>query len=904
MTTDPSHSTSLLWFPASSSALSAAELGGKGSNLARLVSAGSRVPDFFMLPVEAFASVLGTVALPADGAGVEERRNQVLGAELPQALRTALQRAVADLGAGDGLLAVRSSAVGEDGGTASFAGQFETVLGVPPREDAVWDAVRHVWASSFSPHALAYLREQGEKSVRMAVVVQRLVQPEVSGVVFTLDPVSGDRDTAVVSAVYGLGEGLVSGALDADTFRVRFAGDGRRQVEAALARKEEAVRPTPDGGTATEAVDAAMRDAPSLTDAEAVRIAEAARELAARLGGPQDVEWALAPGAEGPRTLWILQARPVTAAAAPTRALPGERRTWDNQNIVEPYPGITLPLSYSIAQVAMGQVFVAYARTFGAPADLVEANRAAFDGILALIRGRVYYNLRNYLRSISLVPGISVQGDEMMRVPLPPDPPGTPAPAAGALPGALLLAARVLPISARLLRETARLEGELGEFSRHAAYVLDPLARADLGTMTVDELRGVYTQIDRELLRRWHAPMLNDGLLDLWMMVMGQTLAAWLPGSPPTLMNDLVSGDGGMVSTEPVRRLGELAAQARADEAARALLEGDADAAEAWRQLTTRPEHASLAAALHDYAERYGDRCADEMKVEARTFADDPAFLVETLQAQVRAPAEAATGARGAELRAAAEAHVRERLPGGRQVPFFAVLEQVRRQMRARENTRFERTRAMGMLRRAFLALGSRLADAGVLESGRDVVYLTKEELFAFLDGSSPGGLRALATARCAEFDAYSRMPELPERFTTTGPPALSPIEPYRGSIVSFAPPPPSGDGLRGMGCCAGIVRAPVRIVHDPRNAGELAGHILVARQTDPGWTLLFTRAAGVLVQRGSLLSHAAIVAREMGIPCIVAIPDLLARLEDGEVVEMDGAAGTVRKLQGLSPAP
>jgi phosphohistidine swiveling domain-containing protein len=203
------------------------------------------------------------------------------------------------------------------------------------------------------------------------------------------------------------------------------------------------------------------------------------------------------------------------------------------------------------------------------------------------------------------------------------------------------------------------------------------------------------------------------------------------------------------------------------------------------------------------------------------------------------------------------------------------------------------------VFRRLFTALGARLAGAGALADPRDVFYLTTDEVFAWLDGHSvDGDLRPLVAARRAEFEAYRLLPDPPHRFATRGPPALSALEPL---APAGGPPPTGPDGtLRGTGCCPGVVRATVRVVRDPRQPGELAGRILVAEQTDPGWTLLFPAAAGVLVERGSMLSHAALVARELGVPCVVGIPRLLEVLRDGEVVEMDGATGTVLRV----PAP
>jgi pyruvate,water dikinase len=152
--------------------------------------------------------------------------------------------------------------------------------------------------------------------------------------------------------------------------------------------------------------------------------------------------------------------------------------------------------------------------------------------------------------------------------------------------------------------------------------------------------------------------------------------------------------------------------------------------------------------------------------------------------------------------------------------------------------------------------------------------------------------LRGLVALRRAEWDGYTRASAPPERFTSIGPPELG-----RWEVADIAGAQPDGEALQGLGCCPGIVRAPVRVVRDPREAGDLSGRILVAERTDPGWTLLFPAASGLLVQRGSLLSHSAIVAREVGLACIVAIPGLLETLRDGETVEMDGTTGRVRRI-------
>jgi len=863
-----------------------AEIGGKAYNLARLARMPPAVPHFFVLRAGALTHLLlGGDAFPETEEEIERVRERAACVPLPDAVRGALREALEVVGHGP--LAVRSSAAGEDGARSSFAGQFETVLGVPPDEDAVWRAVCRVWASAFQRRAEAYRRERGERAGPMAVVVQGLVEPEAAGVAFSVDPVSGDGATAVVSAVYGLGEGLVSGALDADTYYVRTAPGGGVAVEAKVVPKRHALRfDRAAAAVRVEEVAPGLQGQPALTDAEARAIAEQTRALAAAFGAEQDVEWALAPGPDGPRHLFLLQARPITTLG---EARPAALRVWDNENLVESLPGVTLPLTYSVARRAFAQLFVSHCLALGASERDVAEHLDAFDALVGLVRGRAYYDVAALDRIQRLIPATEPRDGGVV-------PPALPAePLPGALPPELLLAVRGIDLPDRLLRDTARLGDELDAFRSRVRDVLDPLAAADFGAAAPDELRRHYERLDRGLLAHWQGPMLNDSLVLSWMGLLHETIRRWVPGvHPAALVNQLVAGASHLVSAEPVRLLAALAGRARGDARLYALLTGDAAASEVWEALHADSAFAELAAGLREFQARFGDRCPDELKLEAASYAESPEALVQALR--VCAAAGEAPAGSGEELRARAETDVRERLPPDRSAPFFAVVEQTRRVVQERENTRFERTRAFGVIRRLFTAMGARLAEAGALADPRDVFYLTTHELFAWLDGHAVSGdLRPLAAVRRAEFEAYRLLADPPRRFATRGPPALSALEP----VPPPGMPPAAGpDGmLRGMGCCPGVVRAAVRVVRDPRQPGELAGRILVAEQTDPGWTLLFPAAAGVLVQRGSILSHAALVARELGVPCVVGIPRLLDVLRDGEVVEMDGATGIVRRV-------
>lgn len=858
---------------------SAAEIGGKAHALSRLEAAGVEVPRWFAVPAAIFRNLVPDEVEYADDAG--RLREHVLSIETPTALADAIASALTATRLAGFPLAVRSSAAGEDAAGASFAGQFDTVLGVPGDATEVVDAIRRVWASAFSPHAVAY-----GGGGAMAVIVQELVDPAVAGVAFGADPVTGDEALCVVSAVHGLGEGLVSGEMDADTWRIAAGDDGPDAalsiVSREIASKPVAIRPDAAGGTRTEDVPADLRNAPALTDAEAITIARTVRRLGDELGGPRDVEWALV-GEE--RRLVILQARPIT-----TLGEGGERRLWDNSNIVESYAGITSPLTFSFARSVYEEVYRQFCALVGVSGQRIDRNRHVFANMLGLVRGRVFYNLRNWYRVLALLPGFALNRAFMERMMGVREPLPDPVVGDGS-DGKVRDAVRVGRMVRRLARESRRLKQEVPAFHALVDRVLAPLGAADLNGWSADRLTALYRQLEDDLLRRWQTPIVNDFFAMLWFGLLGRLVERWLPEEPPTLVNDLLTHEGGVISTEPARQVAVLTDHVRADEELTRLFASEPDDGRLLHRI--EGEAPAFHAALRAYIDRFGDRCMNELKLETVTLREDPAFLIRTLRGYLAGGVRPVNPSGAAPVRRAAEARVATVLRGVRRRLFSLVLGQTRLRVRDRENLRFERTRVFGMVRRIFVGFGHHFVRSGVLDEARDVFFLWVEEVFAHVEGTgTTGDLRALVALRRATWRTYEEGPPPPDRFESVGPPELGRwITPDAVTVDVDA-------ALSGTGCCPGIVRAPVRLVRDPNNAGDLAGRILVAERTDPGWTLLFPQARGILVERGSLLSHSAIVAREMSIPCIVAVPGLLSTLRDGEMVEMDGAAGIIRRLE------
>lgn len=776
-------------------------VGGKAAALARLVRAGFRVPDFFVI--------------------------------LPGADESAIFITFDQHFATGEKVACRSSARGEDSAEHSFAGQYDSFLEVT--REALMEKTAAVRASGCSERAAAYGATRGAEVMEPAVIVQRMVAAEFAGVAFSADPVSGRRDVAVVSAVRGLGETLVSGEADGETL----------EIDA-------------DGSSLSRRGDAEV----SLSDADAARIAALAREAAAYFGCPQDIEWAI----DGAGELFLLQSRPITTLpAAPAADAP--RILWDNSNIAESYSGVTTPMTYSFARRAYENVYREFCRLLWVPQGRIDQGEPVFRAMIGLVRGRVYYNLCSWYRVLAMLPGFRLNRafmEQMM---------GVREPMPDALVSEIEREASVGPLRdawhlartlAGLVARAVLLPRTIRAFHARLNTALDAVPTADLESLPPHELIHHYQRLEASLLRRWDAPLINDFFAMIACGVLHKWSARWL--GDESLANLGLRDIGEIVSLEPARRIQAMAAKSARSE--------------------------SIDDDLAAYIEKFGDRCVEELKLESPTLGDDPAPLHRAIDAMAARLRENPTPPAKPESDTTLDTAV-SKLPWHRRRLFRWMLEKARLRVRDRENLRFERTRLFGRVRRILRGLGVHLTNLKRLNHPDDVFYAELGEVLGFFDGTTPAPIsQETIDARRTEFENWRESPAPPDRFETVGPPSLA-----ESIIARAAEPTIEGTDLCGIGACAGIVRGPVRVVFDPRGVVLARGEILVAQQTDPGWVVLFPAAAGLLVERGSLLSHSAIVAREMGIPAIVSIPGVTSQLTDGEWVEMDGTTGAICRI-------
>jgi phosphohistidine swiveling domain-containing protein len=869
-------------------------IGGKAANLARLEQGGLPVPPWFCVTTAVFRDVsAAAVASVADdlarfdGSDQEQAtRISTRIAEaihrtgLPEGDRAALHGCFRSLADERPFVAVRSSAADEDSAAASFAGQMDSFLFVPDRD--LERRVLDCFASCFSPRALAYRRLHGKTAVQhAAVIVQQMIDSRLSGVLFTANPTTGDRGETVICAAMGVGEGVVADRVEADTFYVDSATLAvRRRVEAAK-RARVAFDTAHGSGTTVVDVDDDEAACGTLTDAQLAALARLGTSTQQLFGGPQDVEWAI----DSAQRIHVLQARPITTLQ------PARTTVFDNANIVESYPGWSLPLTFSFVRAAYERTFRETSRTMGVPESVLKANHAVHENLVALINGSIYYNLLNWYKLFLFVPGfdgalpaweqaLGVQGLTPPREP----PPATTL-------GRLRTRWRQLRVAARLAWLFVRLDRKVAAFHRRFQGIQQDFQRHDLDRADAHDLVDLTERVIVAFAEPYSISVVNDAFVQQMYAALGRLIARWQLGEPG-LRNDLLAGEGVMQSILPVQSLIALATEIRGSPALSTLF-AESPAEAIWNQLARDQGLAPFRGRLLKHIDDFGDRTFHELKLETPSASDDPTLVVELLRNYANRGVTSAP--RTDDRRRTAEAAVAARLARHpfKRARFAFVLRRCRRMVAHREDMRLARSRGFGLMKRIVRALGDRMTRAGLIDQPRDIFYLALEEITAAVRGSSvTRDLRALVNQRRAEYEVFKQQP-LPSRVITRGI-ALSSVtrEPVRAVEGSTGV-----RELRGIGCSAGRVRARARVVREPQQHLHISGEILVAPMTDPGWVFLMVPASGLIVERGSVLSHTAIIGRELGIPTVVAVADATACIADGQLVEMDGTEGIVRLL-------
>lgn len=882
-------------------------IGGKAESLLKL-QRNHRVPKWIVLPVEAFleslsvsgigqeiGAIVATVT-PDSTASVAERVHRlILTTPLSEEWRHELESVF-----GDAFVSVRSSAADEDGAQFSFAGIHESFLYVRGA-DAIMSHIRKVWASGYHERALLYRQEHGLSChpVPMAVIVQEMIPAEVSGVIFTVDPTTDDPHKLAISALYGLGEGLVSAGLDAD-----HIGYDKRTGNVVESISEKEMRYDYDEASGTGVVESSVapsqRKTPALSRQMVNTLVAAALDIERSRRRPQDIEFCVDSSGE----VYMLQSRDITTAKAYGPAA-GNRQIWDNANIIESYSGVTSPMTFSFIRHAYAVVYHCFSEVMGIPRRVIQENQGVYHNMLGLFQGQVYYNLQNWYRLIQQFPGYNYNKafmESMMGVKDKADD-GDQSQGGGWARKYFVELPKLLGLVGRMVSRFLSIKRLVPAFNRHFDRHYEYWASLDFSELAPHELMRIYHEMEQKLLRNWKTPIINDFYVMIFYGTLKGLCRKWCGDEQGTLQNNLICGEGGIESAVPTRILMGVAARIkRDDDLADQFLSCDPEVL----SQTMASRSPEIAAAVDDYLERYGFRCMNELKLEEPSLHETPAFVYQMIANYVRMDDRLldvdSIDAREFRIRTEAQARAFGSLSPLRRVLFNFVLKHARRGVKNRENMRFARTKIYGLLRRLLNAVGEVFASEGILNDRGDIFHLTIDEVWDYVKGTAVTvNLCALAELRREEFDAYRASQEHPDdHFETYG---LA----YHRNLWRN-PSPAKGEAvedgaLQGIGCSPGVVEGGAKVVQSPRDDVALNGEILVAARTDPGWVPLYPSVSGLLIERGSILSHSAIVAREMGIPAIVGIPDLLKRVSDGDQLRMDASTGRV-VLHGASRIP
>lgn len=842
-------------------------IGGKAGNLLELDNTGIQVPKWAVIPESVLLDQLNLL-----DKNIPEFTDLIVPKEVINELRAYFGDSIEQKS-----FAVRSSAIDEDGSAHSFAGQFETLLYVPFSD--LEEAIKTIWSSVKSERIKKYREEHRiPMHFGIAVIIQEMIDSEVSGVGFGIEPLSGDETKKVISALYGLGEGIVSGDLDADTYIL-----SSDRIEEKIVQKTHMVcRHESGNSTITKEVPEDIQSESCLNHDQLMEVAGVLDKLQTHFDKPQDIEFAYMNG-----SLYLLQTRPVTATGNEGK---GEYIVWDNSNIVESYPGITTPLTFSFIIKMYEAVYRQLTGLMGVKQKEIEQHKEVFANTLGLVRGRVYYNLLSWYKMLAMLPGYSLNAEHMEtmmgvkeRFELKEDYRMSKG----------LARIRILGMVFRMIWLQLRLPSERKHFMSYLNSVMSEYSKMPFDSMSKEEIVMAYKRFERSLLLEWKAPMINDFFAMIWFGVLKKKAQALVPGAP-NIHNDLLCGSQDIISVEPVHRSLEIAEMIANNPECKELFLSSAPQT-IWDELQKGrfPEVLQL---IDAYILKFGNRCIGELKLETISYSEDPSLFIKVICSYVKQGIKRSQINSGIEenIRKDAEQKIAIALKGKfiKRWWFNYILRQARVHVSSRENLRYERTRGFGMVRVMFNALGKRLYEDGYLSDPRQIYYLELDEILKLDEEEFDPSLNTKISARQSEFETYRNQEDPEERFYTYG-------YTFTDDFIYSKEKLELVDGdLNGIGCCPGRIKGKVRVVKDPREIESLNGDILVTSSTDPGWVTLFPTASAIIVERGSLLSHSAIVSREMGIPCIVGVTGLLRTVKSGDEVLMDGSTGEIKIIK------
>jgi phosphoenolpyruvate synthase/pyruvate phosphate dikinase len=847
-----------------------AVVGGKGANLGELSRIeGTRVPAGFCVTTAAFDRIMTEApsiddrldrlsrVQPDEAKAIRtisaQIRRIVEGIPPPDDLAAAITQRIARLGTG-AACAVRSSATVEDLPTASFAGQQDTYLNIVGPA-AILQHVSRCWASLFTERAVIYRLRNGidPRRVRMAVVVQRMVFPQAAGILFTADPITGNRRVASVEAAFGLGEALVSGLVNADVYKVR----DNEIVARTIAIERLAIDASPAGGTQQYVILPERQQQPALTDAQVLRLAQLGRRIEAHFGRPQDIEWCLVDD-----DFQIVQSRPITTLFPIPEASDQENHVYVSVGHQQMMTDPIKPLGLAVWQLttprpmseAGGRLFVDVTQLLASP-----ASRASLLGALGKSDPLIRDALETVLDRGDFIPSRPSEG------------PGWAPPGAGST--------AIETDPAIVTKLIARSQASLADLKRDI--------RTKSGSALLDFILAHIQEVKRVQFDPQSMQVVMAGMEATWWL--NDQLQAWL--GEKNAADSLTQSVPNNVTSEMGLALLDVADVIRPHPDVVAFLrrvedEGFLD------ELPQLAGGCEARDAIMAWLDKYGMRDVGEIDITRRRWSERPTMLVPILLGHIENFAPGAAARRFEQGRQQArkkEEELLERLralPDGEQKAEQTkrMIDRVRTFAGYREYPKYGLVSRSFVYKQALMEEADRLVQARVLCEREDIFYLRFQELHEVVRTNQVDD-RLIAERKDA-FRSYQAL--TPPRVLTSDGEAVAGV--YRRDDM------PVG-ALIGLPVSAGTIEGRARVIMDMAKADLEAGDILVTAYTDPSWTPLFVAIKGLVTEVGGLMTHGAVIAREYGLPAVVGVEHATRLIRDGQQIRVHGTAGYVEVL-------
>lgn len=857
--------------------------GGKGRNLFVLKKAGFNVPEFVVITEESIKEIFKDIIPEIDSllkklhSGndktiaeiAEEIKKTITSYHVNSIFSCEIISKLEEIFGVNFYVSVRSSANSEDGASDSFAGILSSYMFVA--KDNIIEKISMVYASAFSERALKYmiLKNIDPDAGKMAIVIQTMIDSKNAGVAFSRD-VTGNMNDVLIVAGYGLGEGIVSDKTDTDSYYVERNSNEIRSI---INFKNTFLVNSPDKKKLTEtSVTEENKKAAVLSEKEIIEIKNTVLEIEALMSFPQDIEFCKSHDGQ----LYILQSRNITTINA------SEIKILDNSNIVESYPGITRPLTFSFAKSAYENVFSGTMKLFKiSESDQINLE-PALQHLIAHHKGRVYYNLHHWYKIVSKV----IASEQSLK-------------AWENLVGIKQSSSNDLKISRSkklfslyvlisLIFKYKRICANFFRFFNSEYKSLNEFLKwSKEGRTSPTEIFTFFEQKSKLLFEGWAPTIVNDFFtfksFDLLKKISSKKT------NNNNIANDLLCGIEGVESELPVLELLKLTNKVKSNKFLSEIFKNKPGYV---LYIISSSQYTDFKSDFDNYIKKYGDRVLEELKLETPNLRMKPEKLVSMIQNQLETNNTVeAIKSRQTSIRTNAEKEIRKSLILNpvKKLLFEVVLGFTKQAVRNRENMRFARTRAYGVVKELFAVIGSYMVDENVIDAPEDISWLEVSEVKQYCNCGDSGSFRKIISERKAEYAAYENL-KLADKIMYQGDTVPSTKENAEHNQIKEG-------SLLGLGVSGGIIKGTAMIVHKPSLELNIKGEILVTKMTDPGWIFLMAQAGGIISEKGSLLSHTAIVGRELGIPTIVGVTNATTLIENGERIEINGEKGEIKKI-------